>query len=53
MDAIGVEAAGGCSVFCRQDFIGADYGVVDCLSESPLPDSFSGILWFQLMCVPL
>ena len=49
LDAMGVKAAGGYSVFCRQDFIGADYGLVDCMSESPLPDYYSGILWSKLM----
>ena len=30
LDAMGVKAAGGYSVFCRQDFIGADYVRTPC-----------------------
>ena len=49
LDAMGTKAAGGYSVFCRQDFIGADYGMLDCATESPLPDYYAGILWSKLM----
>jgi hypothetical protein len=30
LDSMGVKAAAGYSVFCRQDFVGIDYGMIDC-----------------------
>jgi len=49
LDAMGTKAANGYSVFCRQDFVGIDYGMVDCATYDPLPDYYAGILWSQLM----
>lgn len=49
LDAMGVKAANGYSVFCRQDFVGIDYGMIDCSTYAPLPDYYSGILWSKLM----
>jgi hypothetical protein len=49
MDAMGTKAAHGFSVFCRQDFIGADYGLLDCETQTPLPDYYTSRLWSQLM----
>jgi hypothetical protein len=34
LDAMGVKAAAGYSVFCRQDFVGIDYGMIDCSTYS-------------------
>ena len=49
LDAMGVKAASGYSVFCRQDFVGIDYGMIDCSTYAPLPDYYAGILWSKLM----
>ena len=49
LDSMGAKAAHGYSVFCRQDFVGIDYGMLDCSTYAPLPDYFSGILWSRLM----
>merc|ERR1712146_713446 len=49
LDAMASKAAAGYAVFCRQDFVGIDYGLVDQLSYTPLPDYFAGLLWSDLM----
>jgi len=49
LDAMAAKAANGYSVFCRQDFVGIDYGMVDCATYDPLPDYYGGILWSKLM----
>ena len=49
MDAMATKAAHGFSVFCRQDFIGADYGLLDCSTQTPLPDYYVGKMWTKLM----
>ena len=88
MDAMAAKAAHGFSVFCRQDFIGADYGTVicdprffptpavsillhlllmmiiftstitfspcllgllDCSTQTPLPDYYLSKIWTELM----
>eukprot|EP00037_Helgoeca_nana_P025144 m.271247 g.271247 ORF g.271247 m.271247 type:complete len:616 (-) comp26872_c0_seq1:41-1888(-) len=49
LDSLGVKAANGYSVFCRQDFVGIDYGMIDCSTYAPLPDYYAGILWSRLM----
>jgi hypothetical protein len=36
-------------VFARQDFVGIDYGILECASHAPLPDYYGGLLWSQLM----
>ena len=49
LDAMATKAAHGYSVFCRQDFVGIDYGIVDCATYDPLPDYFGGVLFGRLM----
>ena len=49
MDSMATKAAHGFHVFCRQDFIGADYGLLDCETQMPLPDYYTSRLWTQLM----
>ena len=49
LDSMAIKAANGYSVFCRQDFVGIDYGMVDCATYAPLPDYYSAILWTELM----
>jgi heparanase 1 len=44
------KAANGYSAFCRQDFVGIDYGMLDCAApHAPLPDYYGGLLWSKLM----
>lgn len=47
--ALGAKALNGYSVFARQDFIGIDYGMLDCLTFDPLPDYYVGLLFHRLM----
>ena len=46
---MGSKAKHGYSAFCRQDFVGIDYGMIDPETNDPLPDFYAGILWSQLM----
>jgi len=32
-------------IFCRQDFYGIDYAVIDCVGHFPVPDYYLGIVW--------
>lgn len=48
-DAMAVKAAHGYGAFCRQDYIGADYGMLDCATGAPLPDYWTAIAFGQLM----
>jgi len=43
------KAKHGYAAFCRQDFVGIDYGMVDCLTNDPLPDYWGSVLWSRLM----
>lgn len=49
LDAMGSKARNGYSAFCRQDFVGIDYGMLDCKTQAPLPDYYGGVLWSMLM----
>ena len=42
-DALAAKARQGYAGFCRQDFIGADYGLLDCVSGAPLPDFYTAL----------
>ena len=48
-DALGAKAAAGYAGFCRQDLIGADYGLLDCATGVPLPDYYIALAFAQLM----
>ena len=48
-DALGSKARHGYQVFARQDFIGIDYGLLDCLTHDPLPDYYVAALYTRLM----
>ena len=48
-DAMASKALNGYSLFCRQDFIGADYGLVDCSSGTPLPDFYTALIYKRTM----
>lgn len=49
VDALAQVAALGYEAFCRQDFVGADYGLCDCATGSPLPGYWASLLWSRLM----
>lgn len=42
LDALGTKAANGYKAFCRQDYIGGDYGLLDCRTQVPTPDYYTG-----------
>lgn len=46
---LGSKALNGYSVMCRQDFIGIDYGLLDCASHLPNPDFYTALLWKRLL----
>ena len=48
-DAMGAKARAGYAVFARQDFIGADYGLVNYTSLAPTPDYWLLLLWRRLV----
>jgi heparanase 1 len=49
VDAMCQKALHGYDMFCRQDFVGIDYGLVDCATLAPLPDYYAGIVWAKTM----
>jgi len=49
LDSMGSKARTGYSVFCRQDLVGADYGMLDCSTLNPLPDFYNALIWKKLM----
>jgi heparanase 1 len=48
-DNLAAKAKFGYSGSCRQDYIGADYGLVDCSTGAPLPDFWTGLVWATTM----
>lgn len=44
-DALAAKARAGYEAFCRQDYIGGDYGLVDCSTGVPLPDYYTALAW--------
>ena len=48
-DNLAAKAKNGYSAMCRQDYIGADYGLTDCSTGAPLPDYYTGMLFASLM----
>ena len=42
---MGSSAKLGFAALCRQDYIGADYGLLDCATGTPLPDYWTATLW--------
>lgn len=49
VDSMCQKALNGYDMFCRQDFVGIDYGLVDCATLAPLPDYYAGIIWAKTM----
>ena len=48
IDTLATAAALGHEAVCRQDLIGTDYGLLDCSTGKPLPDSWSSMLFSSL-----
>jgi heparanase 1 len=48
-DGLAAKARHGYAGFCRQDYIGGDYGLVDCSTGAPLPDYWTALLWARTM----
>ena len=48
-DALAAMAFNGYTGFCRQDFIGADYGMSDCATGKPLPDYWTALAFGKTM----
>jgi heparanase 1 len=48
-DALSAKAYHGYQGFCRQDYIGADYGLLDCSTGAPLPDFYTALSWSTTM----
>jgi len=48
LDSLGAHAVAGYQVFCRQDFYGIDYALIDCVSLYPAPDYYLAIIWNQV-----
>jgi len=45
LDSLGSHAQVGYQVFCRQDFYGIDYAIIDCVGHFPVPDYYTAIIW--------
>jgi len=45
LDSLAVHAQVGYQVFCRQDFYGIDYAIIDCVGHFPVPDYYLGLIW--------
>ena len=45
LDSMGSKARNGYSVYCRQNFIGIDYGLLECESGRPVPDYYAALIW--------
>jgi heparanase 1 len=48
-DALAAKALHGYSGFCRQDYIGGDYGMLDCSTGAPLPDYYTALAFTTVM----
>ena len=48
-DALASKAYHGYEGFCRQDYIGGDYGLLDCSTGAPLPDYWTALLFGTTM----
>ena len=48
-DSLALKAYHGYDLYCRQDYVGADYGMVDCLTGTPLPDFYTALVWNSVM----
>ncbi|KAH9543039.1 hypothetical protein CY35_13G041100 [Sphagnum magellanicum] len=49
LDQLGMAASYGTKVYCRQSFIGGNYGLLNTTTFEPNPDFYSALLWNRLM----
>jgi len=49
LDSLGAHAQAGYQIFCRQDFYGIDYALLDCSGIYPVPDYYSALVWNKVM----
>jgi hypothetical protein len=49
LDSLGAHAQAGYQIFCRQDFYGIDYALLDCPGHFPVPDYYLGVVWSLTM----
>ncbi|KAH0664324.1 hypothetical protein KY284_029255 [Solanum tuberosum] len=49
LDQLGMAAIYHTKVYCRQTFIGGNYGLLDTSTFVPNPDYYSALLWHRLM----
>ncbi|KAG0480035.1 hypothetical protein HPP92_010893 [Vanilla planifolia] len=49
LDQLGMSAANGHKVYCRQSLIGGNYGLLNTTTFEPNPDYYSALLWHRLM----
>ncbi|GAB5356852.1 hypothetical protein AAMO2058_000324100 [Amorphochlora amoebiformis] len=49
LNTLGTKAVHRTDAFCRQDLVGADYGMLDCSTLNPLPDFYNALIWKKVM----
>ncbi|KAE8781343.1 heparanase [Hordeum vulgare] len=49
LDQLGMSAKYGTKTYCRQSFIGGNYGLLNTTTFQPNPDYYSALLWHRLM----
>ncbi|KAI4335931.1 hypothetical protein L6164_014526 [Bauhinia variegata] len=49
LDQLGMAASYNTKVYCRQTFIGGNYGLLNVTTFTPNPDYYSALLWHRLM----
>jgi len=49
LDQLGMAASFNNKVYCRQSFIGGNYGLLNTTTYEPNPDYYSALLWNRLM----
>ncbi|CAK9201177.1 unnamed protein product [Sphagnum jensenii] len=49
LDQLGMAASYDTKVYCRQSFIGGNYGLLNTTTFEPNPDFYSALLWNRLM----
>ncbi|XP_027368422.1 heparanase-like protein 3 [Abrus precatorius] len=49
LDQLGMSAAYDTKTYCRQSFIGGNYGLLNTTNFLPNPDYYSALLWHRLM----
>uniref|UniRef100_A0A453QXH2 Uncharacterized protein n=1 Tax=Aegilops tauschii subsp. strangulata TaxID=200361 RepID=A0A453QXH2_AEGTS len=49
LDQLGMSAKFDTKSYCRQSFIGGNYGLLNTTTFQPNPDYYSALLWHRLM----